>query len=104
MFDVFWNWVVYSSANPSQISSTIKYFSGTVITLITVVFGIGHINFPTEGLTAIVDSLIQAVQLTVVALTAIGGFVSLLRKLYLTIRGENIKVAPSTEVETPKNI
>lgn len=98
-FDKLWNWIVYSSANPLQISSTIKWASGVFVTFLTIVFGFGHVSFPTEQLTALVDPTIQAVQLITLGLTTLGTVIAGLRKIYLTIRRQNIKTAPPTTIE-----
>ncbi|MES2216668.1 MAG: hypothetical protein V4481_05245 [Patescibacteria group bacterium] len=97
-FDRFWNWVVYSSANPLQVSSTIKWGAGILGTLLTVVLGFGHITFPTQELTALIDPTIQVVQLATLCLATLGTVISGLRKIYLTIRGRNIQTAPPTAI------
>lgn len=88
-FDVLWNWAVYSSANPGQISGTVKWALGACGTILTVVLGFGHIGLPSDIWTQLTDLTIQIVQTGLLFVTSVGTLVALLRKLYMSIRGEH---------------
>ncbi len=90
-----WDWLVWSSANPNELSLTVKGALTGVITLTTVGLGIANIHIPANVpvlLNQIVDGSIvvmQAIAGLVSALAIVGG---LIRKVYLTIRGENLAI------------
>lgn len=96
LFDKLWNWIVYSSANPDVVSSTIKWFLPTVANLVVAVFGPARLVFFTTNITSVSDWTITAVQLILLVLTTIGTIVSLLRKIWLTIKGQNVQYSPLT--------
>ena len=90
--DKAWNWLVWSSANEGQVSSTVKYGFLTTGTLLTIVFGFSHLQFPTDQWTAISDNVIGVLQDIGVMVGAIGTLVSAIRKIYLTIKGQHISL------------
>jgi len=98
-FDTAWKWLVYSSANPNQISGTIKYGFLTAGVLLSGALGFAHLQFPTDQWTAIGDNTIGAVQDILLSVGAIGTVVSGLRKLWLTIVGEHasLNVTPAPQ-------
>lgn len=88
-FDNLWIWLVYSSENPGEISGSIKWGLGLVAVLLTGVFGFAHLQFPTADLTSLSDAIIALVQDILGIVTVLGTIFSLLRKIWLTIKGEH---------------
>lgn len=83
------NWLLLSSADSSKLSLTIKGASVGVITVLTMVSGLAHIQLPSDTLTALFDTAVGSLQALAVVLSGIATAVGLLRKLWLTARGEN---------------
>ena len=88
--DKIWDWLVWSSANPNQLSLTVKGMLTGIVTLITVGLGVAHIPLPggaTALLSQIVDATVTAVQAIAGAVSAIAVVVGIIRKLVETVKG-----------------
>lgn len=89
-----WDWVVWSSANSDEVSTSVKGFLTFVITIVSVGAGVGHIQLPGELLTQVVDATIGAVQAIIAALSAVMFLAGIIRKLWRTVRGTNVAIQP----------
>jgi hypothetical protein len=94
----FWNWIVTSSQDPSQVALTVQgFFSLGVIESVFALlptFGI-HPSFTLNNLGDCVAGAVQATLTLVAAVTALYGAI---RKVYLTINAK--PSTPSTPVAT----
>lgn len=86
---VVWQWLVKSSADPERISLAVKGFLGGLVTVLTIVFGLAHIQVGSQDLSSIVDAIVSVVQAAAGFVSAIVLVVGLVRKVWLTIKGEN---------------
>lgn len=84
----FLKWIVTSSANPSKVSATIKGVLGVAVTWLTVIFGFAHIG-GADQLGSIVDGIIAFVQALAACVSAAVFLIGLIRKLELTMKGQN---------------
>ena len=87
--DTAWSWLVWSSANPQQVSSTVKYGFLTTGVLLTGALGFAHLQFPTDQWTVIGDNTIAVLQDVGLTVGAIGTVVSGIRKVWLTLKGQH---------------
>lgn len=89
MLKTIYVWLMKSSEDPSKTSMTIKAGAATVITVLTVIFGLAHINVGTTDMNALVDggiALVQAIAFVASSLTTV---YALVRKIANTVRGTN---------------
>lgn len=88
--DKVWDWLVWSSADPNQLSLTVKGALTGVVTLITVGTGIAQIHLP-DGvpmiLSELVDGAVSVVQAVAGVVSALAVVAGLWRKLLITFRG-----------------
>lgn len=82
-----WNWLMLSSQNPGQIALTVKASLLGAVTILTVGLGFAHIQV--GNLSPIVDALIAALQALFGLVSALAVVWGLIRKLYLTIKGQH---------------
>ncbi len=89
MMDKFLNWLLVSSADVNEWSLTIK--GATVLVPTIVLFGnLAHVQFSSETLTSIVDTISTVVLYTGSILSGLATAIGLGRKVYLTITGKNV--------------
>jgi hypothetical protein len=91
-----WDWIVYSSANPSKYSLFLKGALVTVATYATVVAGFAHISVPSELITEIIDGIVTAVQDFLMLVAVVAATVGAIRKVVLTITGNNLTPTETT--------
>lgn len=84
-FDKLWNWAVYSSANPENVSGTVKWGFALLGTLLTGTANLTGIHIVNDQITGISDSVIAVVQDVALLVTALGTAISLLRKVWLSL-------------------
>jgi hypothetical protein len=93
MLKKIFQWIVYSSANPTKVSLTLKGAGVTVIGFLVPVIGLTHIAIggdPSTVLNSILDSIASIVQVALTLVGAIVGLYGLVRKVWLTVTGQNI--------------
>lgn len=89
-FDNLWTWIMKSSADPTKVSSTIKWALTGIGTILTIAFGYTNYHpFDVTDWNNAVDAIILSIQDILVALSAIGTVVGLVRKIILTMKGTN---------------
>jgi len=102
-FDKVWNWVVVSSANPSQTSLTVKGALATATATILGVLGAAH--FQVAGLPDFLNMFdVNAVLVVQYALGIVGAVslvVGAIRKLYLSFTGSNPVLTSTNPTTTP---
>lgn len=84
-----WQWLVYSSDNADQISTTLKGFGITAIPVIISISNVAHIAIGGADLTAFYAAIVSIVYY---ALLVVGGIVTLYgaaRKIVLSVIGSN---------------
>ena len=84
-----WDWLVYSSANPSKYSLFLKGTLVTVATYATVLAGFAHISVPSDLITQIIDGIVAVVQDFLMLVAVVAATVGAIRKVILTITGKN---------------
>jgi hypothetical protein len=85
-----WDWLVWSSADPKQLSLTVKGALTGVVTLITVGTGVAQIHLPAgapEILNMIVEGAVTLAQAVAGVISAVAVIAGLWRKLIITFRG-----------------
>lgn len=87
-----WDFIVWSSADPDRLSLTTRGFLTGVVTIVSIGAGLQNVHLPSELLTSTVDSIIVAVQAIIGAVAAVATVGGLLRKIYLTWKGENLAI------------
>lgn len=90
--DAVWVWFVRSSANPSQISATVKYGLLTTGVILSSVLGFAHVQFPVDQWSSISDSIIGLIQSILLVVGTIGTIVGAVRKLWNTIKSPVLQV------------
>jgi|GEM_PF-2883593 len=87
--DLIARWIVLSSANPSEVSLTIKGALVGALPLIMAGIGLAHLNIGQDAITPIFDTIASIVQglLTLVSLGVM--LYGMLRKVWLSIKGTN---------------
>lgn len=80
-------WLLVSSKDPNKLSLFVKGFLGTVVTVLTMVFGLANVQV--GDLTPIVDSIVSVVQAIAVLISAVVALVGLVRKVIATIKGQH---------------
>ncbi len=88
-----WDWLVYSSANPSKYSLFLKGTLVTIATYATVLAGFAHISVPSELITQIIDGIVAVVQNLLMLVAVISATVGAIRKVILTFSGKNLTPA-----------
>lgn len=88
-------WIWFSSKDSSKVSLTVKSIGLGLVTILTIAAGMAQVSIPSStDLSQIVDSVVALVQ-GILMVVSLGGTVwGLVRKIYLTMRGEN-DVPPS---------
>lgn len=96
--DTFWNWLVRSSTNESNISLTVKGFSATAISYIIGVVGALHLQIPglSENLDGIADNIVLFIQYGLGIVGVISFIVGGVRKLWLSIFTTKISTTTTT--------
>ncbi len=79
-------WLVLSSADPAQVSLTVRGFLIGLIPFLMMLAGFAQINVGSEQLTAIVDATANIVQTVLALVAGVMTAYGLLRKLWITIR------------------
>jgi hypothetical protein len=83
------NWFALSSAEPGKTALTVKGLLVGGVAAITYLAGIGHITLPSPEITAAVDGITNFVQAALVAVSSAMTVWGLIRKVYLTFKGEH---------------
>jgi hypothetical protein len=91
-----WDWLVYSSANPSKYSLFLKGTLVTIATYASVVAGFAHISVPSDLITQIIDGIVAIVQDFLMLVAVVAATVGAIRKVVLTITGNNVTPAETT--------
>ena len=89
MMKKIFQWVVYSSKDPSKVALTVKTALTFAVTYGTVVAGFGHIVLPTEDLTTVVNAITTLVQQSLEVVSASMFIWGLGRKIYATVKGQH---------------
>ena len=92
MFKKVFQWIIYSSADPSKVSLTIKSVGVLLVSWLIPIIGLTHVNLggdPSATLNGLVDAFAQLVQALLALVGAIAGAYGLIRKVYLTTTGKN---------------
>lgn len=83
-------WLVLSSSDSTKVSMTVKYFLAGLVTVITILAGFAHVQIPgPEVFTQATDAIINMVQVFFTLVASIATAWGVIRKIILTIRGEN---------------
>lgn len=82
----FWNWLVTSSANPSEIALTVKGGLGVVVTIVLAISPILHLHVGSDQLNAVVDLIVQIAVVGAGVISAIATIGGLARKIFLTLK------------------
>lgn len=88
MLQKMWLWLVRSSADPEQLSATIKGLAAFVPAVV-VMFTLLHINVGSDLLLAYIDKLALLATYIAGGVSAAYAFVGFCRKVYTTIMGTN---------------
>lgn len=80
----FFNWLVLSSADPTQASATVKGILGGVATTILVVSPLLHLHIGSDQLSNTVDLLVQIFTAALGIVSAVTFILGAIRKVYLT--------------------
>lgn len=92
-----WDWLVWSSADPNQLSLTLKGYLTGVVTLATYAIGIAHVQLPAgvpEIVNQSVDGIVALGQAVAGVISAAAVVIGLFRKIYLTFKGQNQAIQP----------
>lgn len=86
-------WLVKSSADATKMSLAVKSFLGLMVPFIVATSGLMHVQVSSEALTIVIDSIAQFIVVVGGVITGLGMAWGILRKIWLTIIGENDVVA-----------
>jgi len=78
-------WLLQSSADPNEVSLTIKGLLIGAIPVVMAVLGLAHINLGQDQLTGIVDALVNVVQIALTLFSAVATLYGLVRKVWNTV-------------------
>ncbi|MGY3406087.1 hypothetical protein ACVWZV_002200 [Bradyrhizobium sp. GM5.1] len=84
-----WNWLVWSSADPTARSLTVKAGLTALLTYGTMIAGLAHVSLPSDLITEFIDAVVAVVQSVLVAASSVIAAWALLRKIIRTIDGTN---------------
>jgi len=85
-------WLLQSSADPSEVSLTIKGLLIGVVPVLMTVLGLAHINLGQDQITGLVDGLVGFVQAALTLISAIATLWGILRKIWLTVFASSAQV------------
>lgn len=89
MFKKIIHWILVSSSNPNETSTTIKGFLLALVAYLVPVFALLHIPVDSTTITTVIVSGVAVLQALLVLIGASVGFVGLLNKVVRTITGRN---------------
>lgn len=84
-----WNWLVWSSQDPTTVSLSVKAFLTAGVTYGTIAAGMAHISLPSDLLTQLVDAIVAIVQSALMLGSALLTVIGIIRKIKSTIDGTN---------------
>ena len=82
-------WIVYSSTDPSKIALTVKGVGGSVITVLIILAGITHVQLQSADLTAILDGIVQTITALLGVVSAFATVYGAVRKVWITVSGQH---------------
>lgn len=89
MIKRIWLWLIYSSKDPSKISTMIKGGVAFLVTLLTFWATATHIPFSGDDVKALGDNLITVIQGIALVITTLVTLFGGIRKLWVTFTGEH---------------
>lgn len=87
MIRTIYLWLVGSATDPNKVALTIKAGAATIVTILTMVLGLEHIQVGDP--TVFVDAVIQVVQALALIASAGTTIYAFIRKIVLTFRGQH---------------
>lgn len=85
-------WLILSSKNPQAVSLSVKAGLVLLLTWLTTIAGLGHIQLPTEDLTNLIDTIVQITQLGLMLISAIYTAIGIVRKVWRTLQGLHVGI------------
>lgn len=85
-------WLILSSKNPQAVSLSVKAGLVLLLTWLTTIAGLGHIQLPTEDLTNLIDTIVQITQLGLTLISAIYTAIGIVRKVWRTLQGLHVGI------------
>jgi hypothetical protein len=84
-FEEVLRWLLQSSANPNEVSLTVKGLLIGVIPTLMTIFGLAHVNLGQDQLTAIANGIVAVIQAGLILVSAITTLYGLCRKAWITL-------------------
>jgi uncharacterized membrane protein (GlpM family) len=85
-FNTLARWIVVSSADPGEISLTIKGVLVGLVPYVIALAGLGHLNFGADQLNTAIDAVATFVQAGLALVSAAMVLVGMARKVWITIK------------------
>lgn len=85
-FNTLVRWVVVSSADPKEISLTIKGVLVGLVPYVMVLVGLAHLNVGQDQLTTLIDGIADVIQYLLALISVSMTVVGMARKIWLTIK------------------
>ncbi len=82
-------WIVLSSANPSQVSLTVKAVLVAALPYVMLLIGAGHWNVGQDQVSMVINSASDIIFYLLSAIAAVMGALGVGRKLWLSLSGNN---------------
>ena len=91
-FQKVFAWIWLSSANPTQVSLTVKSTLTAGAAVLLQVIGFTHINVGVADINVVINDVTTVVLIALELVAAVGAVVGAVQKIYLTVIGKNAVV------------